>query len=717
MFVQGFIFILTFVSLAAFGACDGDASEERCAQHGGVTCECDGSIVGRRVVSFGQNDDKTDLSRKKKMRQNFSEEQTFVAKLKEELRVSKNKEICFSDVTKIAKSTFANTKDVWGRILEAVRTDKEIDVGFVDGCFFLNSSGYAAHPKDRIELAMQRIFMDNPATPKRDLVLMLYEVGYRDYAYEDIIAKYHALLGAGFCDPGPLAALRTEDFVLRVRGFWNAIRPMSKKESVELYLQMKRVDACVAYHMIHMKENPTVHLLQEELSCNSGAVYGLAQLRRRKILEYLHENANRACSEKDLLWHVRGALSPPKGMAFEIAGLVFLGEAKIEWSERYKSYTLTTKETMPKRPEGSCDELAFFHNLYGRSRQDDALLATYLQGFVAYAPERMLMFKRGVDLVGVGNDSNGPAQSALRDFLKKNAHKTIEPVWSWNQELSTQGKEFLTSFVHKDLNALFDLHNRGVLGVIQSYIEGCGHVYRTHQHFYKQAAKKHLSLGACSMHQFVTAMRRAGCAKKGSYDVLYTTVQDFFEHICYNIAEDVVTWVDEACRPPELSQAEQWKEVCFLRNRYPGMSVLDVGFVLMCKGAFFAQDHVRAMFHAVDVAGLVVTSRFAPEFSFSCKGFFKEAKEKSSPGSHLQLGSTLNGVQLCRRRKTIVLEAIELYKNEELRAFVQKIEAIPFGRFSRKPFGWRWLDVAKTVNPGTSREVEPPAQKHKKCEN
>lgn len=584
------------------------------------------------------------------------------------------KSVQFDAVEKEATRIYKNGRPsiLWGQILNAVRREPLLDVDYIGQRFVVSDRPMEKHPTERIEKAIYRIYEENPSTTKRDCALMVYAQGYRDYTYESIIAKRRVLVCAGFC---PNISHGPCDNMDRFIDYWWLVKWGTDQERETLFCQCDVKDVDAVYQMIYMHKHDLIAPLGKEIAEDSIALSDDARKRQDKILHYLQERVDTPCQIFDI---ARSVLPQklPKGVVYEIASMVFLGKIVVAFDAEKGMCTLVSSGVLPTRAKDQCDELVFWQKLRRCKRIEDAILATYLQGHRTYPPAKMVLFKNGFDIVNIdGKGLWGRAADVVR-FLQK--YQCIPPLWQWDADMEQEGRPFLMGFCNMALDALFEMHNRGALDVVRSYAQ-----FSPKTHFSNEGIRadveQFLGLGeACDVRKLAGFLRTKDeelARKQGNWHIILSGVRDFIENVHYDIEKDEFTWIDH---PEPLEDKTVFAEVehaCILRNRYPRMALQCMTFLLLHKGFELNLERGQVLFHALDVAGLVLSEgKRLPHCSKLCKEIvaFLQGKESEFSDSEAVKRERLRNLRVDR----IVSEALSLCKNEHLKTLAQQTNIV-----------------------------------------
>lgn len=568
-----------------------------------------------------------------------------------------------------------DTSALWARVAGVVRQEPRLDIDLTRKCLVTHATPCNKRPKESIEKAIYRIYTEEPAaTSKRDLVFMLYKEGYRDYTYRAIVGKRSVLVCVGFCPKQNVG----ENYS-RTIGYWQQIKNATEEKMNNIFLRCHNKDVDTVYQMIYMKKHGIIEDLGKYIESDNGETLGDALERQDKILQYLQERAGQPCMLFSIAKSLGSECRMPKGVLYEIAKLMFSGRAAIAYNDQDSTCTLVPQETMPVRSKELCDELVLFQNTRKCIRVEEAILQTYCQGYRAYHPAKMVLFKNGFDIMNLEGNLSWHGSKALSEFLQR--HKEIPPVWKWDAEMEAQGRDFVHMIPHRALDAIFEMHNRGTLDIVKTYANSTSSGAK--QKFVMGSClsviKKRLSEEQhCGLKQLAEALVQTN-GEPGEKIIPWTVVlggvSGFIQHVHYNIEQDKFTWIDTPEPLQDATEDAAVKEACALTNRYPWMSVQCLTFVLLHKGFAITPERIYLISHGLKIAGLVLSdNKKSSPFSKRCKDVFAFFKNQESP--YTNDAQIMEEYERNGRVRYIVAMALKFCENDELKAIAKSSECV-----------------------------------------
>lgn len=579
-------------------------------------------------------------------------------------------EISFDAAVKKALSIYCHVSKDWAHILDVIRQDPLIDVDYAGKRFVKQKTPVQKNPTERIENAIYRINAVNTKVTKRKLLLMLYSAGYRDYTCRSILAKRLALIGAGFC---PVGMRRSQGFVNHLQEYWRRIHRGSAQERRDCYCSVGSDDVDVVFQMVYMQKHKIIDALAQAIERDQGEVYDEALARQNALLTYLQERADQPCKSPHIIEGLQ-QYDFPRGVAYEVANLVFLGKAVVTYNMKELTYTLVSDGTFPCANEEECDELVLFKNKCKYTDEGCAILQTYLQGYRKYPPAKMALFQRAFALMHFGEPISGEGQKGLEEFLA--THQHVPPIWQWDADMEKQGQPLLMRFYHRYLDAVFEMHSRGTLHAVQSFAQPRdGGIFQKEElfenvkEFFRNPEKINLWGFAGFLQEIYTDVRK----ERNKWVVVLRSVTDFIQNVHYDIEKDVFTWVEEPTPPADMTRTAVVREMCVLRNRYPTVGALCMEFMIRSQGFFIKTEDLHAQFSALDVLGLV-PSKNNTEFMQNCRGCFACLTQSSGAYTEQKMNEAFAKTSRVRR---VVLEALKLREDSQLQKLAEETRAVP----------------------------------------
>ena len=591
--------------------------------------------------------------------------------------ISREKVADFDAVEAQAMTIFGNRNKftVWGQIANTVRQSRYVAVDSAGRRFVVCADPVPRCPQESIEKAIYRACQEYHSIQKRDLVLRLYSEGYQDYTYQSIVAKRTVLTCLGFCPNFFIHG----DTLAFLRECWTAINRGSNQDRRDIFCNCAHKDIDIVFQMVYMQKHGLIEALGQEIENNSGEVFGNALRRQNKILQYLKDRIDQPCKVLDITQSVLTEHDLPKGVVHEIASLVFLGKAVVSFDFEEETCTLLSQSALPVGAEELCDELVFFQNLRKHTQVAQAILKTYLRGYKKHPPEKMNLFKSSFDLMNVAGNVSGRSVQILEEFLQKHAY--IPPVWRWDAAMEERGRILRLTFYDRILDAVFDMHNRGTLSLVQTYARVV-----QKPHFCMEntlpPTKERLCCddppcGLKGLAQLLEQTDNKGSGKKNNdWAIVLDGVGGFIRHVYYNVETDEFSWIEDPKSLDDKTEYAGIKEMCLLKNRYPGISVRCLTFLLLHKGFAMSHERIHLLSQSLEVAGLVRSHK--DKKYTACiqrrKEVFLALKNCQNKESLARIYASIKNDS---RAERVVMDALNFCEDEGLKAltnipFVQK---------------------------------------------
>lgn len=568
--------------------------------------------------------------------------------------------LSFEQAEQKAKTIYGYLQDDWSQILEVVRKNECIAIDYVGQRFVVCEHPVQKNPQERIERVIYRIDAESSSLSRKDLLLRIYSEGYRDYTCRAILAKRWALIAAGFCPKHPRLS---QERINLMQDYWCCVRYAPYDDLCDLYIRAGQRNVDILYQMIYMQKYGIVEALAKEVESGAKEVFGQELERKNKILAYLKERASQPCTILELSVSVQDYFLP-RGILYEVAGLVFSGKAVVRYSFEQKTCTLVPGGSLPPAQEGTSAELELFKNWRQHVGEGSAILQTYLQGHCAYSPEKMSLFIKAFEVMHIGGSSGWIGENVLRGFLKK--HKHIPPVWQWDVHMEIEGEELCRTFYHRHIDAIFDMHTRGTLDIVQKFAQ-IGGKERLGPEMPGLKAKEFLrqykNSGVAAFAEFLREEYREQDAS--NWPVVLKATESFAQNIHYNIADDEFSWVDVPETCADTTESAEEEEACLLRNQYPLMGTDCLAFVLKSRGFLAGRERTRTLFSALAVAGFTPKGYgLTSQFLIECKETFGRACLQGSDGTQ-EAQVPRDSARGGRAHKTVI-KALQLRKKPSL---------------------------------------------------
>ena len=604
---------------SAFGA-QPDAGEE-----GNTLGYCDKKARKKLYMDFSLGDDKIGYIQRPRQSVTLKANARFVDLLKQKGKMS------FEYIATNTQEFFLK-QYAWERVFDILHSKKNIGVDLAEQCLVWDAP-VVAQPEELIEVVIQRIFIDNPKTIRRDLMLSLYAAGYRDYCPKAIASKETVLVSLGFIKKIQCCVGSKGTLFSRMCNNWRQIMSATNKQALQIYANATFEDAAKLYQMLYMKKHGIFAILQRDIDRNDGKVFGFAQHRQNKILQYILERERKPIAMLDLVRDVERVYTLPNGILYEVASLVFLGKVRGSYDAQQNICILERCDHLPMRaaPDDRDDAVVFFQNLREYASTEGALLGTYMQGYTRYSPEKLVACRKAFDLIGLGvAEDRRILWSELFEFLQK--HEKIPPIWQWTEEWVGYGRNILCSYSHITLGALFDMHNRGVLKLIQSMqspdlqqVPAERRMFSDLKEFLQYTLQNRPE--PYCLDEFVSVLQKTSISQGWTWHGMLIILRKFIRHLHYNEVADVMTWLETPRPMQEYDESEETEVACMLRNRHPKVGVDGLAFLLAYMGLSTTPEKARTIFAALDIAGLVRAPSHRGPFIKRCSVFFEKAKE------------------------------------------------------------------------------------------
>ena len=616
----------------------------------------------RQKVSFALDGDKQGYVHKGNVRQIVLADIQFTQALKRYERIN------FSGFFAIASDIY-NT-DIWGRALNVVQEEKRLCID-LEKQEFVWGDPVIKHPKERIEVAITRFFEDDSMRSRRDLVLMLYDSGYRDYSYKSIVGKELSLLAAGFIKRN-LTGMGGDTLIKRLHNHWCVALSADDEGQLALFDSVSSHDVPAVYQMIYILRHGILQILRNDALRNSGESFGFALRRQENIMDYLKERE--CCTLREVVSAMEaGVYVFPRGVLNDVVTLIFLQKMDVALDMDTRQYIFSVKSNAPPvKDDACCDEVVFLRNLCRYPGCDAAVLATYAQGYRTYSPAKLYLYRGAFDIMGFLDAEGRSVPRDLEEFLAK--HQVIPQIWSWSDELLLEGRELVMAYERQTLESLFEMHNRGKLAVVMQEVRKIA--VERQKPFYdkgKDLVKNRLTNGlCCSAYNLMHSLRRLGRVEGQNWTAVLHVVGSLAPHLDYNEAEGEFQWLPSAKPRQSFSEEQKLRYSCVLRNRYPQITLKGFAFMLASRVGPISENQARIIFSALDVADLVPASNKKPSrYVARCQKFFH--KEKSNPGwlTRIPITFKIDGESLDGRGRQIVHMAGAMFKDPQFAELVK----------------------------------------------
>lgn len=592
-------------------------------------------IISQRSDDFGEG---RDCDGKQKSSEAFVSAPKFLNAIKLYDRVS------FSDVEAIAKSIFGfqGRANIWIKIINALCKDRTIEMDFVQQCFVTGKN--VEEPKERVESAIVRLSKRGIYSNPRNMILVLCSLGYRGLSYHVLSSKIFALIGAGFCDVGGKISVMQK----RMRVRWNNIKFEAHEEAVKHYHGACAEDARAVYQMLYMREHRIIDELKKVVNCDDDEGFDFERRRQDAILRYLQEQ-KRPCSPSELMDGVGASCVTVGGVFYDVAHLMYSGHRIIyDWDDK----TFEIKPGGMPSQQARSVERVLIQNACLYKSAGEAIIATYMQGYRDYPPDKMLLIHRACDTMGFFSTVLDDRHRALFHFLQK--IQQIPSIWDWDETWSKEGEELLLLYNHSELQVLFDLHNKRALKGLQE----CAMGYLPKQ-FFPAPLFDDKDHGSCPVapatFEGATSelhAQKPGCGYKRRKD---------FDASDYTLSE---IDVEDNFEKAQIA-------ICIVRNCFPTMGLKRIQKILCHNGISCVDSQARDIFQALAVARLMPRLEKDSDAVLQNRGFFTAAingynllnKSKSM---------VMRERSLCTRDRRVVALACRMKQDERLKKYAGK---------------------------------------------
>lgn len=647
------VFFLSFFVLLSTGYCAQKDVVDACLQR---QCECDAILPGSNL-HFGVNDDK--------MGHAFAARTKYCDPGHKALMhyIDQRESVSFDDFEQQARQY---SGDIWGRIFYVMSQRKNLYADFEKKSFVWREQEVEP-PEERIEIFMAALFEEDPTCSRRNLVLMLYNSGYRDYHWKAIAGKERALLSAGFIDVQQRGFGANQAFFDRMEGYWEQVFSQRTDLLAETYFDAGSDNKETLYQMIYIKTHKIGTQLKRHAQRNDGSVFGFALERQKGILDHLQKSDANLWTVSDIE-ELCVDISGPQGVRYEMANLVFLGKVLIYRGEQHGQYTFALNKGEPWQKasnDGGGDEMAFFENIYKCARVDDAILETYYQGYRAFSPRKLLLYKKAFQLMSLAFPLQKEAPTDLSEFLQR--HACIPPIWLWGDAWYQAGWHVLSGRQQKILDCVFEMHNRGALLTIKHAAAG---LHRSGSALFEncklQVQQCFQGEGSRSLKDFLKVLRKVAKEHKATVYNVMDVVKEFNQCLDYHEKEDQFVWLETPKEETVWQEEDGEAACCFLRNHYPGITLDKMCLLLSYMGIPINPHKAKVMFYALEIADMLPPLRpKKSECIGRCQPFF--AIEKNSPNwVRDHPNAVLAGKTLDARGRQIVQCAVRIFGNQEL---------------------------------------------------
>ena len=593
-----------------------------CAEKDGADHDATSAkLVTFRSVDFGLHADKRGASIKARSLQIYLKDLEFFAE------IQARKVVSFSEVVTLAHKIYGGALwELWHKIFGALYDERRIGIDCSKREIIWGKPAVAP-AQELIEVAIMRVYEDDVSVLRSDLVLILYEAGYRDYCYKSIEAKLNVLMAMGFIQKYHFGLGGHTKFIRRIETYWSDVCTKSHKQALELYKGVPSDDIEKVYQMIYIKKHDIRTALQRHMMCNHGEAFGLGVFRQDHILKHILSKKGQPFSLNEISTCVPGDSVLPNGSLSEVARLVFLGKIKGSYDWKCGTCQFVEGESVPEgdRDETACDELIFFQNLHEYITVDRALLMTYLCGRRTYAQNILILCKKAFALVGFDVTGMRAASPHVEKFLTD--HESIPPTWEWSQDLMVEGFDLLVSYEHSTLNVLFDMHNRGVLKKVQQFVEGLRPSSRLESKNAESIqAKMRQFLGERprKLSCLVRKIEYLGTVHDMTWDAVCAAVLPFVSSFYYDEEQQEFTWLEHPRFMQKFPANKDTSCAAYICSKHPKITLRGLAVMLTYLGFDISLHRARLILSALNILGLVPESN---KHTASCTGRCQQAME------------------------------------------------------------------------------------------